>query len=151
MSVYRKKKARERLESSSIAVEYLLMNGESLPMEDNSFKSVVSTWTLCSIQNVAQALTEVRRVLKPGGRFFFLEHGLSFDTKIIKWQNRLNPIQNILGDGRNINRDIKKLIEKAGFKISELSNFYLDKAPRELGFVYKGIATKAQRETSWSE
>ena len=137
-----KKKARRRLQTSPIAVEFLITAGESLPMKNNSFNSVVSTFTLCSIQNVNQALNEIKRVLRPGGRFFFLEHGLSNEEAIIKWQNYLNPFQKFFGDGCNLNRDILGLIQQAGFKIDKTQKFYLEKELKTHGFMYKGVAIK---------
>lgn len=79
-------------------------------MADNTFDSVVSTWTLCSIANVEQAFKEIYRVLKPGGKFFFVEHRLSHDPKIQVWQNQLTLLQKIIADGSYLNRNIKKLV-----------------------------------------
>src|SRR3954449_7678697 len=91
--------ARRRIARSGIEVDQRVLSGEALPFEDESFDSVVSTWTLCSIPDVRRALGEVYRVLKPGGGFVFLEHGLSDDPKIQRWQRRVNPIQRGLAGG----------------------------------------------------
>lgn len=134
--------AQKRIDQSSIEVENLNLNGENLPMEDESFDSVVSTWTMCSIKNIDQALCEIYRVLKPGGRLFFIEHGLSDDPNVQKWQNRLNPLQKIFGDGCHINRKINNIIDKPNMIIERLQQFYMAKSPKCLGYTYKGSAIK---------
>lgn len=135
------KLAQKRINHSSITVDHRVLNGEQLPMSDNTFDSVVSTWTLCSIANIDQALQEIHRVLKPGGRFFFIEHGLSRDRNVQAWQNRLNPLQNIIADGCNLNRNIRQLVEKQ-FATVTLKEFYAEKTPKFIGYLYQGIATK---------
>ena len=136
------KLAQKRIGQSSITVDHRILSGENLPMADNTFDSVVSTWTLCSIQKVEQALKEIYRVLKPGGKFFFIEHGLSNEPEIQVWQNRLNPVQKVIGDGCHLNRNIRKIIEQQ-FSEVNLEEFYLENEPKFLGYTYKGIATKA--------
>lgn len=113
---------------------------EALPLEDSSFETVVSTWTLCSVGAIGRALEEIWRVLHPSGRFLFLEHGLSADPSVKRWQNRLNPLQRIIGDGCNLNRDMEALILKAGLRIEKLDRFYLEKTPRIMGYTYRGCA-----------
>jgi ubiquinone/menaquinone biosynthesis C-methylase UbiE len=135
--------AKKRVATSSIAVEQHIINAELLPFADNSFDHVVSTWTLCSIENIAQALREVRRVLKPKGEFLFVEHGQSPELEVQTWQNRLNPLQRIIGDGCNLNRNIEMLIKEQGFEITHLERFYKDKIFKILGYTYKGIAIKS--------
>lgn len=135
-------KAGQRISDSGIEVEHLVLNGETLPMADGSYDCVVSGWTLCSIRDVGQALREIHRVLKPAGRFFFAEHGRSPDTNVQKWQNRLNPLQKLVADGCNLNRDIKGLIEGHGFTITKLREFYMDKIPKPHGYMYQGVASK---------
>lgn len=135
------KLAQKRIESSSITIDNRVLNGESLPMADNTFDSVVSTFTLCSIAKVEQALTEIYRVLKPGGKFFFLEHGLSNEPKIQVWQNRLTPIQKVIGDGCHLNRNIRQLVEQQ-FDHVTLEAFVGENLPKIAGYLYKGIATK---------
>jgi len=114
-----------------------------LPFDDQSFDSAVTTLTLCSIENTKPALAEIRRVLKPGGRFIFFEHGRSDDAKIARWQDRLNPLQQVIGAGCNLNRKIDLLIQEGGFKIERLARFQLPKSPRLLAEMYKGIAVPA--------
>lgn len=136
------KLAQKRLQNSSITVDHRVLNGENLPMPDQSFHSVVSTWTLCSIAHVEQALKEIYRVLKPGGCFFFIEHGLSREPNVQVWQNRLNPIQKVIADGCHLNRNIRQLIE-AQFETVEIEEFYAEKEPKFIGYLYRGTATKA--------
>lgn len=136
------KLAEKRIQSSSITVDNKVLNGENLPMLDNTFDSVVSTFTLCSIAKVEQALKEVYRVLKPGGQFFFLEHGLSNEPKIQVWQNRLTPIQKIIGDGCHFNRNIRQLVEYQ-FDNVQLEEFVGENLPKIPGYLYKGVAIKA--------
>jgi len=131
-----------QIAKSNIDVDRQVLSGESLPMPDDSFDTVVSTWTLCSIANIEKALSEVKRVLKPGGQFIFLEHGLSPDKAVSRWQHRLNGIQKIIGDGCHLNRDMRKLISNAGFSQLQVENFYFPKVPRFLGYMYRGRAVK---------
>ena len=132
--------ARKVMADSPVKVELLVINGEELPFEDQSFDTVVSTWTLCSIEKIDQALREVRRVLRPDGQFIFIEHGLSPDAKVQKWQRRLNPFQKKLAGNCHLDRPIRSLIENQGFKIGELSEFYINKGPKVAGYFYQGIA-----------
>jgi len=133
--------ARRRIEASQITVDNKILSGENLPFADNRFDSVVSTWTLCSIPKVEQALQEIYRVLTPRGKFFFIEHGLSQEPDVQTWQNRLTPIQKIIADGCHLNRNIKQIIEKQ-FKDLKLETFYAANTPKVIGYMYKGVATK---------
>lgn len=134
--------AQKRIQSSPITVEHRLLGSENLPMADHSFDSVVSTFTLCSIPAVEQALREIYRVLKPGGRFFFVEHGLSGEPSIRVWQNRLTPLQKIIADGCHLNRNIQQLVEHQFGSVC-LETFYGEGLPKILGYLYKGVATKS--------
>lgn len=133
--------AEKRITKSAIEVDNQLLNGENLPMNDGSFDCVVSTWTLCSIAKVDRAIAEIYRVLKPGGKFLFIEHGLSDETSIQVWQNRLTPIQKIIADGCHLNRNIEQLVEQK-FTNIEIDKFYAPKFPKISGYMYRGIATK---------
>jgi ubiquinone/menaquinone biosynthesis C-methylase UbiE len=133
--------AKKRIAASPIPVETLLLDAERLPFPDRSFDSVVSTWTLCSIPNIDQALREIHRVLKPSGRFFFLEHGLSHEAKVRKWQHRFTPLSKRFADGCHLNREIQLLIEEH-FKVVRLDRFYQKGAPKIAGYFYRGIAEK---------
>lgn len=134
--------AERRVHQSNITVDNRVVNGETLPMVDNTFDSVVSTWTLCSIKNVEQALEEIYRVLKPGGKFFFIEHGLSEKEAVQIWQRRLTPIQKVIADGCHLDRNIQVLVEKQ-FDHVELERFTPPKMPEVAAHLYKGVATKA--------
>jgi SAM-dependent methyltransferase len=118
------------------------ISNEALPYADWLFDYVVSTWTLCTIPDPVRSLQEVRRVLKPGGKFLFLEHGRSDDRKIAAWQDRLNPIQNVIGCGCNLNRQIDRLIIQSGLAIAHLDRFTIKGVPRLGGEMYQGMATK---------
>ncbi|MDH3974141.1 MAG: class I SAM-dependent methyltransferase [Deltaproteobacteria bacterium] len=137
-------RAEKRIKGASIIVDSYVLNAESLPMKNDTFDSVVTTYTLCTINNIDSALTEVYRVLKPGGRFFFLEHGLSNDPKIQKWQYRLNPIQSFFVDGCRLTRNIRHLIEQADFNLLELDEYYIDDDSKVHGYTYQGVAEKAK-------
>lgn len=134
--------AQKRIQASSITVDHRILGGENLPFSENTFDSVVSTFTLCSIPAVDQALAEIARVLKPGGRFFFVEHGLSNEPHVQVWQNRLTPIQKIIADGCHFNRNIKQLVE-THFATVTVEAFYGEGLPKLAGYLYKGSATKA--------
>lgn len=116
---------------------------ETLAYADRQFDYVVSTWTLCTIPDPVLALQEVGRVLKPGGKFLFLEHGRSDDRKIAAWQDRLNPIQNVIGCGCNLNRRIDQLIAQAGLHITQLDRFTMKDVPRLGGEMYRGTVIGA--------
>jgi ubiquinone/menaquinone biosynthesis C-methylase UbiE len=133
--------ARRRIQASSIQVQHQILSSDRLPMADSTFDSVVSTWTLCSIANVQAALQEIHRVLKPGGKFFFVEHGLSPEPNIQTWQHRLTPIQKIIGDGCHLDRNIKALVEQV-FPTVCLEEFYEQSVPKTFGYFYKGTAQK---------
>ncbi|HSL90225.1 MAG TPA: class I SAM-dependent methyltransferase, partial [Ignavibacteriaceae bacterium] len=140
------KYALRKINKSRFKIENHILNGEELPFENNSFDSVVSTYTLCSIDKVESALQEVHRVLKSDGAFFFLEHGLADNPKIQKWQHRLNKFQNIWADGCNLNRNMKQLIHDAGFTFKELNSYYQKEDLRILSFMYEGIAVKGEKK-----
>jgi ubiquinone/menaquinone biosynthesis C-methylase UbiE len=133
--------AQKRAQAAGITIAAHVLSGEQLPMPDATFDTVVSTWTLCSIPDVAQAIREAHRVLKPGGRFFFIEHGLSNDPAIQTWQHRLTPIQRIIGDGCHLDRDIAQLVRQS-FAQVDLTAFAEPSLPQVGGYFYQGIATK---------
>jgi ubiquinone/menaquinone biosynthesis C-methylase UbiE len=137
------KLSQKRLATAQIPVEQYILNGEQLPMANDVFDCVVSTWTLCSIAKVEQALAEIYRVLKPGGRFLFIEHGLSDRPSLQVWQNRLTPLQKVIGDGCHLNRNIQALVEHQ-FEQVTLERFTMPKLPAVAAYMYKGTATKAK-------
>jgi SAM-dependent methyltransferase len=113
---------------------------EALPFEDDSFDAALSTWTLCTIPDVAAALGEVRRVLRPGGTLHFLEHGLAPDERVRRWQRRLDPVQTRIAGGCHLTRPIVELLTAAGFTIHELDVFYEKGGPKVAGADSLGIA-----------
>jgi ubiquinone/menaquinone biosynthesis C-methylase UbiE len=113
-----------------------------LPFEDESFDRTVTTFTLCTIGEVARALAEMRRVLKSDGRYIFLEHGRSDDPRVARRQDRFNPIQRRVACGCNVNRRIDRLIKDAGFEIIELDRYLMPATPRLFGEMYRGAARK---------
>ncbi len=131
-----------RIAGRSFPVQIEQGTAEALPHPDHRFDCAVSTWTLCTIPNPVRALQEVRRVLKPGGMFLFLEHGRSDDRTVALWQDRLNPIQNMIGCGCHLNRRIDQLIAQAGLNITNLDRFTMKDVPRLGGEMYRGIATR---------
>ena len=138
-----RRRARERLQASEVRVDFAdLVGGRDLPFAAGTFDTVVSTWTLCSIADVAHALAEVHRVLRPGGKFLFIEHGLSPDEKVARWQRRLEPIQKRLAEGCHLARDIPALIAASPMRIEACDRFYLRQTPRLVGYTYRGIATR---------
>ncbi len=139
-----RKTVAQRSAELSFPVELLHLSAEKLPFEDGRFDCAVSTLTLCAIPDATAALREVRRVLKPGGTFVFLEHGRSDDEMVAKWQDWLNPIQRIIACGCNLNRPIDVLIRQAGLRMGLLDRFRMPGIPgipRIAGEMYRGIAT----------
>jgi ubiquinone/menaquinone biosynthesis C-methylase UbiE len=132
-----------RIAASRIDVDFHHLDAEHLPFEPESFDTVVSTLTLCSIPDVVHALGEIRRVLKPGGQFLFLEHGRSPDAPVTRWQDRLNRAWMPLAGGCHLNRPIRALIEDAGLEIGPARTYYLKRAPRFVGFLTEGVARRS--------
>lgn len=116
--------AERRIAESGIRVEHIGLRGESIPLDDDSCDGALSTFTLCTIPDVEQALAEIRRVLRPGGRFHFLEHGRSPDASVAAWQRRLEPIQKRLADGCHLTRDPAELVRAAGFELERVESRY---------------------------
>lgn len=135
--------ARRRAANSGIEVEHHQLSAEQLPFDADSFDTVVSSFTLCSIPDVQQALAEVRRVLQPGGEFVFLEHGLSPDPPVARWQRRINPFWKVVGDGCHLDRDTTDEVRRSGLAIERVRNFYLPKSLKFAGYMYLGAARKA--------
>ncbi len=134
--------AQRRIQERGIEVDHHMLSSERLPFEEGRFDCVVSTFTLCSINGVTQALGEVFRVLKPGGQFLFLEHGLSPDTRVQRWQRRLNWLEMHLADGCRLDRNIKSLVAEQPFASVQSEEMYLEKAPPTHGYLYRGVAGK---------
>ena len=136
------KRVQKRIAAAPIPVELAYLTAERLPFESDRFDTVVSTWTLCTIPDVAAALVEVRRVLKPGGSLLFLEHGRSGDERVARRQDRWNRFQQIIGCGCNLNRPIDRLIEASGLRIERLDRFEMPATPRIAAEHYLGSASR---------
>jgi ubiquinone/menaquinone biosynthesis C-methylase UbiE len=134
------KLAAKRLRATSVPVQRAGLDGQSLPFPDNSHDAALSTWTLCTIPDVAAALREVRRVLKPGGTLHFLEHGLAPDERVRHWQHRLEPLQKRVFGGCHLTRPVVELLTNAGFTITELDVFYEEGTPKFVGADSLGVA-----------
>jgi SAM-dependent methyltransferase len=111
-------------------------------LDSASVDHALTTWTLCTIPDVKRALSEVCRVLRPGGSLHFVEHGRSPDAKVARWQDRLTPLQRRLAGGCHLNRPIDLLVTQSGFELARLENYYLQ-GPKTFGYSFEGIATKA--------
>jgi len=138
-----RRKAQRNLARSPVKVEWLDLPGEEIPLDDQSVDSVVLTYTLCTIPDFRTALAQMRRVLRPGGRLFFCEHGEAPDPSVRRWQARINPIWKRIGGGCNLNRPIPRCLEETGFEIEQLDTLYLPATPRIAGFNYWGRAKPA--------
>jgi SAM-dependent methyltransferase len=135
-----------RLAAALFDVELSIADAANLPFDAARFDCVVSTWSLCSIADVAGALAEAARVLKPSGRFLFLEHGRSCDADIARRQDRWNPWQRLMAGGCNLNRSIDQLIDGSGLEIVELERFILPDTLRILAPHYRGTARVRQKD-----
>jgi ubiquinone/menaquinone biosynthesis C-methylase UbiE len=131
--------ARNTAARLSSPAAFIQGSAETIPLDTGSIDTVVTTWTLCTIPGVARALGEMRRVLKPGGQLLFVEHGLSPDHDVRRWQDWLNPAWKRIGGGCNLNRPIRILIEGAGFAITQLETGYMA-GPKPMTFLYEGRA-----------
>ena len=136
-----RKLAAKRAAASAVPIEYIGLDAERLPVGDASADHVLSTWTLCTIPDPMVALAEVIRVLRPGGAFHFAEHGRSPDAKVARMQDRLNPLQQRVFGGCNVNRPIGELVTASGFELTRLKTYYL-KGPQATGYIFEGIAVK---------
>ena len=117
--------AKKNAEEHHLDAEFIESGAESIPLESGIVDTVVMTYTMCTIPHVHQALEEVRRVLKPGGRLLFCEHGEAPDRNVQLWQRRMNPVWNVLGGGCNLNHPIPRLLETAGFTSNDMKTMYI--------------------------
>jgi ubiquinone/menaquinone biosynthesis C-methylase UbiE len=137
------KLAAPRIAASGKAVRLAGLDGQRLDVPDASADTALSTWTLCTIPDPAAALAEVRRALRPGGTFHFVEHGESDDPKTAVWQQRLDPMQRRLAGGCHLSRPMARLLRDNGFVIDRLERFYAAKVPKAWGSMYEGVAHPA--------
>jgi ubiquinone/menaquinone biosynthesis C-methylase UbiE len=133
------KMARNAARRTSTPFHAFEASAEEIPIEDRSIDTVVSTWTLCSIPEVRRALAEMRRVLKPGGRLLFVEHGRAPEPRVQRWQDHLTPAWKCLSGGCHLNRTVSELIQNAGFQIERLDTGYMP-GPKPMTFMYEGSA-----------
>jgi ubiquinone/menaquinone biosynthesis C-methylase UbiE len=134
--------SRRRMEPSRVDVDLHVQTAEDLPFEDERFDCVVSTWTLCSIRDGTRAVSEISRVLRPEGRYIFLEHGLGDDPGVQRWQRRLTPIQRRVAEGCRLDVDIEALVRSGPFREVKVELFLLEGMPRIVGSMYRGTAVK---------
>ena len=134
--------AEVRIARSDVSVTLAGLTGEHLDLPSEEFDAVLSTWTLCTIPDLTAALQELRRVLKPGGAFHFVEHGHAPDTKTARWQQRLEPLHKRLAGGCHLTRRIPEYIENAGFRIEHLDTYYFDGEPKPFGYTFEGRAVR---------
>lgn len=132
--------ARRRAAEALVPVSLVRASAEDIPFADAAFDVIVTTWTLCSIPNPIVALFEMRRVLKPGGRLVFVEHGLSQEIRIARWQHRLTPYWKRIAGGCHLDREMDSLIRAAGFQTDTIETGYM-KGPKPWTFMYQGLAT----------
>lgn len=133
--------AARRVEASRVPIEYVGLDGELLPVDSSTVDHVLITWTMCTIPDIGGALQEMHRVLRPGGELHFVEHGLSPEPKVARWQDRLTPLQSAIFGGCHLNRPIDRLVTDAGFTMARIENYYLV-GPKSIGYTYEGTANK---------
>ena len=133
---------------TQLDVEFLGLPGERIPLEDDTVDTVVSTFTLCTIPGVLEALRGVERVLKPGGKLIFFEHGLSPEPRIRRWQERSEPLTRWLFEGCHVTRDIPSLLEQSGFRTKRIETGYLARFPRAWTYCWWGTAVPVRGAAS---
>jgi len=129
--------ARREVERLGRPVELHEAHGEELPFDDARFDTVVSTWTLCSVAEPQRVFDELHRVLRPGGRLLLIEHGLSHEPAVARWQRRLTPVQRFVADGCHLDRDVAALLTASRLEITTEERFYAAKSPKIAGYLYR--------------
>ena len=135
-----REKAKPRVASAAFELEWLDLPGEEIPLDDNSADTIVLTYTLCTIPDWLTAVKQMHRVLKPGGKLLFSEHGKAPDESVRKWQDRINPWWGKIAGGCHLNRDIPRLLIEGGFDIKGMKTLYVPSTPKVAGFTYWGFA-----------
>jgi len=139
-SVGMRQKAKARVDTAPFELEWLDLPGEEIPLDNKSMDTIVLTYTLCTIPDWLSAVKQMKRVLKPGGKLLFSEHGKAPDLAVRKWQDRINPYWMKIAGGCQLNRDIPKLLLEGGFDIKQMETLYVPKTPRVAAFTYSGYA-----------
>lgn len=134
-----RKLARKRIDRAPFPVEFVGLDGQSIPLADDSVDNAVSTWTLCTVPDPVAALAEIRRIVRPGGRLFFLEHGLSDDPRVARRQERNDRFQQRVAGGCHLNRRHDLLLSDAGYELEELATFDIT-GPKTMSHMYAGKA-----------
>jgi ubiquinone/menaquinone biosynthesis C-methylase UbiE len=132
--------AQSRIEASPVPVEIVGLDGQQLPIDDASADAVLCTWSLCTIPDAVAAVREMRRILRPGGRLHFVEHGAAPDAGVRRWQDRLNGVQRRLAGGCHLNRDIPGILTAGGLPPTELQTFYAPGEPKPWRYLFEGRA-----------
>jgi SAM-dependent methyltransferase len=140
------RRAEEQQRQTEVKIELLDLPGERIPLPDASVDTVVSTFTLCTISGVVEAIQGVRRVLKPSGKLIFFEHGLSPDPAVQRWQKRSEPLFRWAFEGCHVTRDIPALIDKGGFDIEQIDAGYLSPFPKSGSYCWWGVAQPGLRK-----
>ena len=136
-----RKLAAKRAAACAVPVEYAGSDAQVLPVADASVDNVLSTWTLCTIPDAMRALAEIRRVLRPGGAFRFVEHGLAPDARVARRQQWITPLQRRAFGGCHLNRRIDQMVAAAGFELTRMDTYYM-KGPQALGYTFEGVAVR---------
>jgi SAM-dependent methyltransferase len=136
-----KKLAAQRVDAASTPVEYVGLDGQDIPLDDEACDCAVATFTLCTVPDPSQALRELHRILRPGGTFHFLEHGLAPDVSVARWQRRLDPFERLIADGCELTRDPLALVAASGFEIVDVTQRY-GKGPKPWSYFTLGLAAK---------
>lgn len=136
-----RKLAAQRIARCAVPIEFAGLDAGALPTDDGSVDHVLSTWTLCTVPDPALALTEIRRVLRPGGSLHFAEHGLAQDERVARFQHRFTPVQRRVFGGCHLDRPIDELIVAAGFELTRIDNYYMP-GSKAVGYTFEGVATR---------
>ena len=133
--------AGERARALGIPINFIGLPGEQIPLQDDSVDCVLVTYSLCTIPDPVAAPVGMSRVLRPGGKLLFCEHGLAPDADVVKWQDKINPVWRRIAGGCNLHRDIPTILKSGGFAIGAMEQMYLPSTPRFAGYNYWGDAT----------
>ena len=137
--------AEKKVQQTKLNIEFIDLPGERVPLDNGTIDTVVSTFTLCTIPGIGEAIQGIARVLKPQGKLIFFELGLSLDSAVQKWQRRLEPFQHWLFQGVYLTRDIPVLLREGGFQIKQIEQGYLAEFPKSLTYCWWGIAVLPSR------